>query len=51
LPAARSTAMPRTARPEKFRDRYGIRWLDHEGKRCAEFFDTFVEAERALRAR
>lgn len=44
--------MARTARPEKFRDnRYRIRWLDHEGKRCAEFFDTFAEAERALRAR
>jgi len=48
--------MPRTARPELFSKpggdtRYRIRWLDHEGKRQAQFFDSFVEAERALRER
>lgn len=43
--------MARTGRPEKFRDKWRVRWLDHEGVRRAAFFDSFADAERKLRAR
>ena len=43
--------MARTARPEKFRNRWRIRWLDADGKRQAEFFDKFADADKALRRR
>lgn len=43
--------MPRSARPTRFRDRWRIRWFDHNGKRCSAVFETHEEADRALRAR
>ena len=39
------------ATPEKFRDKYRIRWTDYTGKRCVEVHDSFRDAEKALRAR
>ncbi len=39
------------ATPEKFRDKYRIRWTDHTGKRCSELHDNHRDAEKALRAR
>lgn len=43
--------MARSARPVRCRDRWRIRWTDHEGKRCSDVFRSYEEADRALRAR
>jgi integrase len=43
--------MNKAARPVKLRDKWRIRWVDHTGKRCSAVFDSYVEAERELRAR
>ena len=41
--------MPRSARPTKFRNKWRIRWLDHEGVRRSAVFETYEEADRELR--
>lgn len=38
------------AAPERFRDKWRIRWTDHTGKRRAALCPTFDEAKRTLRA-
>ena len=42
--------MPRAARPERFRDKWRIRWTDHEGRRRGELHERYDDALRALRA-
>ena len=43
--------MARSARPVRFRDKWRIRWLDHERRRCSALFETYGDADRALRVR
>ena len=43
--------MPKAAHPERFRDRWRIRWIDHEGKRRGALFDRYDDAERELARR
>lgn len=46
----RSNDVP-SGRPVPFRDKWRIRWLDHDSKRQSALFDGYVEAERELRKR
>ena len=39
------------AKPHRFRDKWRIRWFDHEGRRRSGVFETFREAERELSLR
>lgn len=39
------------ARPTEFRGKWRIRWIDHEGKRQSDVFESYAEAERELQAR
>ena len=41
--------MARTARPEKYRDKYRIRWIDADGRRRCSLFDKYADADKALR--
>jgi len=41
--------MPKTARPEKFRKKWRVRWIDHLGKRRGALFDKHADADLALR--
>lgn len=43
--------MSRSARPSRFRGKWRIRWIDHDGHRSSAVFDTYGEADRALRTR
>ncbi|MBP6830342.1 MAG: site-specific integrase [Deltaproteobacteria bacterium] len=44
--------MAKTARPQQLPSgRWRIRWIDHEGQRQSEAFETFADAERALRTK
>lgn len=37
------------ATPEKYRNKYRVRWTDHLGKRQCKLYETHREAQRALR--
>lgn len=41
--------MSKAARPEKFRDRWRVRWLDPDGTRKSKVFEKYFDAERFLR--
>jgi hypothetical protein len=43
--------MAKAARPVRFRDRWRIRWIDHDGKRRSAVFDSEREAQIELDAR
>src|SRR5262249_25156064 len=44
-------SMARSARPTRFRGKWRIRWIDHEGHRRSAVFDLYSDADRELRAR
>lgn len=43
--------MAKAARPVRCRDKWRVRWIDHEGRRQSAVFDSEREAQRALDAR
>ncbi|MBL6974313.1 MAG: tyrosine-type recombinase/integrase [Deltaproteobacteria bacterium] len=43
--------MAQTARPHKCRDKWRIRWFDHNGKRQSAVFDKYSDADLALRGK
>ncbi len=43
--------MPRTPRPERFRDRWRVRWTDHRRVRRSRVFLGWEEADRFLKER
>jgi len=43
--------MPKAARPVACRDKWRIRWIDAEGHRQSDVYDSYNEAERQLRKR
>jgi integrase len=40
--------MPRSPKPEKYGNKWRIRWIDADGNRHAEYFSSYSNAERAL---